>query len=134
MVVPEIHARIIVAHLVADFVAPLLPIILQLLAILDTSSPIVGHVAAAIAEIRADARPDPGADASTDPWADAAWSVGDAISRTGGKLRRAVASARSIRAIAGQVASTCRQLRRPIAAILEKIARGAASDWPRPAG
>jgi hypothetical protein len=133
MVVPKIQPRIVVSHLVADLVAPLLPIILQLLAILDTASPIVGHVASAIAKIRADARPDPGADTGPDPRPDAAGSVGDAATRTGGELRRAVASARP-GAVAGQAIAACWQLRWSIAAILEKIARGTASAWPRPAG
>jgi hypothetical protein len=90
VVVPEIHTRIVVSDLTADLIAALLAIVAQLLAILDAAGPIIDEVSAAIAEIRANARPDAGADPDSD-----ARSVGDAASRTGGKLRWSVASARS---------------------------------------
>jgi len=136
--------------LVANLVAPLLSIALQLLTILDAVGPIVGQVAAAIAEIRAD----PGSNARADPCANAR-PIGDAVARTRGKLRRAIpgASSRAItsqvtigrqlrrsiagacsRSIAGHIASTCGQLRRSIPAILEEIARGAPSARSRPTG
>jgi hypothetical protein len=128
MVEPKIHPRMIFSHLIANFISPLLTIVLQLLAILDAAGAIVGQVAAAIAQIRTNARPDSGANPSAD-----ARPVGDAASGTGRKLRWSIAGTRP-RAIASQVASACGQLRWPIAAVLKEIAGCATGAWSRSTG